>query len=65
MLFIAGKVVDFLNGCKKRKVIVMYLDLSDLTDRELMNLYYTAQELQCGNMIAEVKYELNRRIREA
>lgn len=43
----------------------MYLDLSDLTDRELMNLYYTAQELQCGNVIDEVKYELNRRIREA
>lgn len=43
----------------------MYLDLRDLTDRELMNLYYTAQELQCGNMIAEVKYEMNRRNREA
>jgi hypothetical protein len=48
-----------------RKVIVMYLDLRDLTDRELMNLYYTAQELRCGNMIKEVKYEMNRRNREA
>jgi hypothetical protein len=47
-----------------RKVIVMYLDLRDLTDRELMNLYYTAQELQCGNIIKEVKYEMNRRNRE-
>lgn len=43
----------------------MYLDLRDLTDRELMNLYYTAQELQCGNIIKEVQYELYRREREA
>ena len=43
----------------------MYLDLRDLTERELMNLYYTAQELRCGNMIKEVKDEMNRRVREA
>lgn len=48
-----------------RKVIVMYLDLRDLTDRELMNLYHTAQELQCGNMIKEVRLEISRRNREA
>jgi hypothetical protein len=43
----------------------MYLDLRDLTDKELMKLYWTAQELRCGNMIKEVQYELYRREREA
>ena len=37
------------------------MDLRDLTDRELMDLYYTAQELQCGNVLKEVKKEISRR----
>lgn len=44
-----------------RKVIVMYLDLSEWSIKDLMELYYTAQELQCGKLIREVKEEFNRR----
>jgi hypothetical protein len=39
----------------------MYLDLSEWSIKDLMELYYTAQEMQCGNMIKEVKEEINRR----
>ena len=39
----------------------MYLDLSEWSIKDLMELFYTAQELQCGNLIREVKEEFNRR----
>jgi hypothetical protein len=42
----------------------MYLDLSEWSIKDLMELYYTAQEMQCGNMIREIKAEFSRRTRE-
>ena len=63
MLFIAGKVVDFLNGCTKRKVIVM--DLKDLTEKELTKTLWDAIETQYGWYIELIREEMNRRVREA
>ena len=62
MSIIAGKAQEYPNGLnRKRKVIVMYLDLSEWSIKDLMELFYTAQELQCGKLIREVKEEFNRR----
>ena len=42
----------------------MYEDFCDLTIKQLMELYYTAQELRCGNLIRQIKEEFSRRVRE-
>ena len=42
----------------------MYEDFCDLTTKQLIELYYTAQELRCGNLIRLIKEEFNRRVRE-
>lgn len=42
----------------------LFTHLRDLTDKELMQKYCEARELQSGRDIKAVKDELNRRIRE-
>ena len=41
------------------------LFITFLTDNELMQLYYLAQEMRRGDAIKRIQAELSRRIREA
>lgn len=40
---------------------IAYGNLEEMSDRELMQWYYLAQELRCGKYIKAVQKELNRR----
>ena len=56
----AGKVQDFHNGCKERKVIVMN-ELKDLDEKSLNKALWEAVEMRSGYLIEMIREEMNER----